>query len=230
MIDKTMTKQRERILREKSGEFPRWTRTFQSFLEIAFDSLRMQQAEEENVWTDTQLMYEEILFAMIGMSGVRDEWEEPEFLPLAVTAGLEVICLAEKIESLFYFGTDNLGFFLSTNLNYAENIRKMDDNFWFRMSELSQLGNLDLWEARGYTDAQKRMEPHFHRKTKSKVFQMIRASIALEKHDGSCMDLGSVIVRWSYDTPWELLLEKGALALRNLYKINEALWKKRGKD
>lgn len=58
---------------------------------------------------------------------------------------------------------------------------------------------------------------------------MIRASIALEKHDGSCMDLGSVIVRWNYDTPWEQLLENGALAFRSLYKINEALWRKRGK-
>lgn len=137
-----MTKQSEKVLREKSGEFPRWTRTFRSFLEIAFDRLRMQQADEEDVWIDTRMMYEEILAAMIGMSGVRDEWEEPQFLPLAVTAGLEVICRAGKIESLYYFGTDELGFFLSTDLSYAENIRKMDDNFWFRMSELSQLGNL----------------------------------------------------------------------------------------
>jgi len=34
----------------------------------------------------------------------------------------------------------------------------------------------------------------------------------------------------NYDTPWELLLEKGALILRNLYKINKAFWKKREKD
>ena len=224
-----MIKQSEKILREKSGEFPRWTRMFRSFLEIAFDRIRMQQSDEADVWSGTRMMYDEILVAMIGMSGVRDEWDGPQSLPLAVTAGLEVFYRAEKVESLYYFGTDELGFFLSTNLSYAENIRKMDDNFWFRVSELSQLGMLDLWESRGYTDAQKRREPHFHRKSKSTIYQMIRASVALEKHEGNCMDLGSVIVRWNYNTPWEQLLENGALAFRNLYKINEALWRKREK-
>ena len=59
---------------------------------------------------------------------------------------------------------------------------------------------------------------------------MIRNSIAMDKHYGSCEDPGAVFVRWNYVTPWKELLEKGAHALRNLYRINYELWKKRKKD
>jgi hypothetical protein len=50
--------------------------------------------------------------------------------------------------------------------------------------------------------------------------------VAWEKEDGSADDLGMVIIRWKYDTPWEELLDKGSAAFHNLYRINEALWKK----
>ncbi len=175
---------------------------------------------------NTEEMYHDILKTMIAMSGIRDEWGEQLTMPMAVPAGLEVIHRAERITCPFRFGTDELGFFLSTDLIYAEHIRKMDDAFWFRMAELSQIGRLDFWENRGWTDAQVRQEPWYHKKTKSLIFQMIRTSIALEEHHGDCQDLGAVIVRWDYKTPWSELLEKGTHAFINLYRINEALWKK----
>jgi hypothetical protein len=35
---------------------------------------------------------------------------------------------------------------------------------------------------------------------------------------------------WNYDTPWNELLDKGATAFHNLYRINESLWKRRSKS
>ncbi len=116
-----MTKRAEKIIRERSNEFPHWTRTFRSFLEISYGYLRS---------TDT--VEADILTTLILISCVRDEWDGPRFFPLAVKCGLEVIFRAEKIENQFMFGTNEHRFFLSSNLTYAENLRKMNDDFWKR--------------------------------------------------------------------------------------------------
>ena len=224
-----MTTLAERIILEKAEEFPHWSRTFRSFLEISFNNASYQSADEADIWMNTEIMYAEILDTLIRISGVRDDWEGPLFFPLAVKGGLEVIFHAKKNESRYVFGTDEFGFFLSTDLSYAENIRKMNDDFWYMLSELSQLGELDLWENIVLPDSEVRKEPYLHRKSKSKIYSLIRNSIALEKHYGTCEDLDSVIVRWKYDTQWKELLEKGAPAFKNLYKINYELWRKRRK-
>ncbi len=87
------------------------------------------------MWLDTEVLYEEILETLISMSGVKDEWEGPEVFPLAVKAGLSVHYRAARIESRYIFGTDEIGFFLQTDFSFAENIRKMNDDFWFMMGE-----------------------------------------------------------------------------------------------
>ena len=61
-----------------------------------------------------------------------------------------------------------------------------------------------------------RKEPWFHRKTNSKIFQLIRSAVAWEKEEGSPEDLGMIIVRWKYDTSCENLLDKGSAAFHNL--------------
>ena len=225
-----MTKRADRIIREKSAEFSHWSETFNTFMAMSYNDVAYQAADEADIWMDAEIMYEEILDAMIRISGIRDEWEGPLFLPLAVKGGLEIIYRAAKIESQYIFGTDEIGFFLSTDLSWAENLRKMNDDFWFMMAELSQLGKLDLWENVVLPDSEVRKEPYLYRKSKSQIYSLIRNSIALEKHYGTCEDLGSIIVRWNYDTPWDELLEKGTRVFRNLYMMNYELWRKRRKN
>ncbi len=225
-----MTKRADRIIREKSAEFSHWSETFNTFMAMSYNDVAYQADVVADIWMDTEIMYEEILDAMIRISGARDEWEGPLFLPLAVKGGLEVIYRAAKIESRYIFGTDEIGFFLSTDLSFAENLRKMDDGFWFMMAEISQLGKLDLWENVVLPDSEVRKEPYLYRKSKSKIFSLIRNSIAIEKHYGICEDLDSIIVRWNYDTPWVELLEKGAQAFKNLYRMNYELWRKGRKN
>ena len=147
-------------------------------------------------------------------------------LSLAVKAGLSVHYRAARIESRYIFGTDEFGFFLQTGFSFAENIRKMNDDFWFMMGELSQLGRLHRWENIFFADSEIRQEPWFHRKSGSHIYSLIRNAILLEKKHGSAEDLDSLYVRWDYDTPWEELLEKGGHAFKNLYRMNRALWQK----
>ena len=112
----------------------------------------------------------EILDALISVSGVKDEWEGPEFFPLT--------------ESRYIFGTGEIGFFLQTDFTYSENIRKMNDDFWFMMGELSQLGKLDRWENIAFRESEMKQEPWFHRKSGSHIYSLIRNAILLEKKYG----------------------------------------------
>jgi hypothetical protein len=222
-----MTGKAEHIIKELSPKFPEWTRNFRRFLESYYSDIYVTETAEREIWVSMEKIYASVLESMIRLSGIRDQWEGPEFLPLAVDAGMEVFYRANKLECPFYFGTDEHGFFLSTDLMYSEMLRKMDDRFWFQMAELTRFGELDLWENRAWPVSRARQEPWFHRKSKSRIFHLIRSAVAWEKEEGSADDLGMVIIRWKYDTPWEELLDKGSSAFRNLYRINESLWKKR---
>ena len=138
-----MTARIAKIIKEKSELFPDWTRVFNSFLRMSYGAPGFATLDEGGLWLDTEILYEEILDTMIRISGVKDEWEGPEVFPLAVKAGLSVHYRSARIESRYIFGTNEAGFFLQTDLYYAEHIRKMNDDFWFMMGELSQLGRLD---------------------------------------------------------------------------------------
>lgn len=115
---------------------------------------------------------------------------------------MEVFYRAEKIESRYVFGTDELGFFLSTDLFNTENIRKMNDDFWFMLSELSQLGTLDFFQSTCVSPEAERKEPLLHKKSKSIVYSLIQNSIALEKYYGT-NEAGQLIIssQTSIDKP-----------------------------
>jgi len=178
------------------------------------------------MWGFIQDLYSTLLESMIKMSGIRDEWEGPRFLPMSVKAGLDVYYRSLKQECPFHFGTDELGFMMSAPLVYSENLRKMDDQFWFNMAEITRLGKTELWENRIFPESHIRKEPWFHRKTKSTIFELVAKAIAWEREAGSSEDLGTLFVRWDYDTPWVELLDKGSAVFHNLYSINKALQKK----
>ena len=224
MIPKT-----EKIIRKKISEFDNWTDTKYSFLTMSMNTGDYSNDEQAFIWTDTDLMYSQIFETFLEIDNFRDGWTKEMSMPLAVDRGLAVYYRAEKTETLYHFGTDELGFFLSTDLFDTENIRKMNDQFWFMFSELSQLGTLDLFENKVVPYAEERKAPYLHRKSKSILYTLIQHSFALERYYGTNEDMGSIIVRWDYDIPWDELLDKGWQALRNLYRMNLELWKKRVK-
>jgi len=222
-----MIRKSEYILKELYPKFPEWSLDFGRFLGLFYPDISIPEPEEQKIWESIENIYATVLESIISLSGVRDKWDGPEFLPLAVNAGFEVYYRSDKLECPFHFGTDENGFFLSTYLICSENIRKMDDRFWFHMAELTCFGKLDFWENRVFPESRTRQEPWFHRKSKSRIFHLIRTAVAWEKEEGLAEDLGMIIIRWNYNTAWEELLRKGSAAFHNMYRINEALSKKR---
>ncbi|MBN2863791.1 MAG: hypothetical protein JXN62_11545 [Bacteroidales bacterium] len=154
--------------------------------------IRIPETDEQKIWKSIEKIYATVLESIINMNRVSDKWDGPEFLPLAVNAGLEVFYRSDKLECPFYFGTDENGYFLSTDMVYSENIRKMDDRFWFQMAELTHFGKLDLWENRVFPESRVRQEPWFHRKSKSLIFHLIRSAVAWEKEEAFAGDLGMI--------------------------------------
>ncbi len=221
-----MNRGEQKIIKELYPKFPEWNRDFRKFLGLFYQDILIPDTDEHKIWESMETIYATLSESMISLSGVRDKWDGPGFLPLAVNAGLEVFYRSDKLECPFHFGTDENGFFLSAHMIYSENIRKMDDRFWFQMAELTRFGKLDIWENRVFPESRVRQEPWFHRKSKSLIFHLIRSAVAWEKEEGFAEDLGMIIVRWKYDTAWEELLRKGSAAFHNLYLINEALYKK----
>jgi len=143
-----MFRKTEKILKNLYPKFPEWSRDFREFLGMFYSDIWVPESDEQKIWVSTENIYATVLESIVSMSGINDRWEGPEFLPLAVKAGLEVRYRSAKLECPFYFGTDEQGFFLSADLLYSEMIRKMDDNFWYQVAELTRFGKLDLWEHR----------------------------------------------------------------------------------
>ena len=195
-----MNRKAGKILKDLYPKFPEWSRDFREFLGLFYPDIRIPQPDKQKIWESIEDTYAAVLESIIRMSGINDRWEGPAFIPLAVKTGLEVHYRSLKLECPFIFGTDQQGFFLSADLLYSEMIRKMDDNFWYQMAELTRFGKLDLWEHRAWPETLVRKEPWFHRKSGSRIFQIIRSSVALEKEDGSADGLGMIIIRWNYDT------------------------------
>ncbi len=176
-----------------------------------------------------KLLCTEIFSTLFEINNFRDTWNGPHMILLAVPRGMEITYWSEKIDSIHKFGTDQKGFFLETNLLHVDNIRKMNDDFWLLICELSQLGKLDLFQGTVVPPREIREHPFLHKKSKNILYSLIRGSLALESYYGTNEDFGFIIVRWTYDSSWDELLDKGWRVLRNLYRINYELWKKRVK-
>jgi hypothetical protein len=219
----------EKIIREKSEDFVLWTGTYRSFLEMSLDAVYYSEEDRASIWNDVELLYMEIFDTLFEITSFRETWNGPHVMPLAVPRGLEVNYWAERIGSMYNFGTDHQGFFLETNLLNVHNMRKMNDDFWFTVSELSRLGKLDFFQGTVVPPGEARKRPLLNRKSKSILYSLIQGSLSLESYYGTSEDIGSIIVRWSYNIPWDDLLNNGWRVLRNLYRINYELWKKGSK-
>ena len=102
-------------------------------------------------------------------------------------------------------------------------IRKMDDTFWFKLAELSQLGKLEYFIRRVPESGEIRQFPYLHGKSRSALFTLIQDAISSDMLNGSTNYLGTFIVKWKYTASCEKFLSSAILALKNLYYLNKAL-------
>lgn len=84
-----MTGKAYRTLKKYSPKFPEWTRDFRRFRELFNQEIYVPENEEQVIWESIEELYATVLQAMITMSGIKDRWMGPEFLPMALDNGLE---------------------------------------------------------------------------------------------------------------------------------------------
>ena len=139
--------------------------------------------------------------------------------------GHSVVFRAKKLEEDYELGYDGRGFFLSTQFQHPEHLRRMDDSFWYELLSLWNLGsveyqpNIPVGTETGAA-AEKKL------KSKSETFRIIRDVVLLEsqEYDSIC-DLGGLDVRWTPDVDIGELIVRGDHALRILYDVNYRLWR-----
>ena len=215
------------LVKKNTPNFPRWSNTFNEFRAIQMDESGLFPEDESQVWKDLQMLCMEMMDLLIEASNIRETWDPIHFLPLVSPIGLEAIYQTHSIPGTYIFCMNEKGFFLETVLHHPEGIRKMNDTFWFRLAELSQLGNLDYVIERVPEPGEARQFPSLHKKSKSKLFTLIQDAIATEQVLGSTGHLGILQVQWKFDTPWDTLLTHALPTLQNLYFLNKALYEKK---
>lgn len=85
-----MNRKAGKILKDLYPKFSGWSGDFREFLVLFKPDIRIPQADEQKIWESIENIYATVLESIISMSGINDRWEGPEFIPLAVKAGLEV--------------------------------------------------------------------------------------------------------------------------------------------
>ncbi len=224
---KNMSKAAEVLIRKHTASFPDWSQCVNRFREIQMYESMIIPEDEFQICNDLYLICLEIMESLIEASNIKENWNHLHSLPSGSSGGLEIIYQSVAVKNNYTFGFDDVGFFLDTELSNMEGFRKMDDTFWFKLAELSQLGKLEYSMDRIPEPGDIRESPYLHRKSKSTLFTLIQDAIATEKLYGSPDYMGILIVRWKYNTSWEKLLCNAVHALQTLYYLNKTLEAKR---
>ena len=168
-----------------------------------------------------QLLFEFLSIIQKG-SKVRERFSLPQ---LALTiVGDAVVVDSEKLKLSITFGIYMNRFYLESSFNYPEHMGKVDDEFWFNLCSLSQLGRVEFQEHTcPDTELSRKLEKK-HRAMKSSVLAAIQNYIICTDND--CINDGSLEVSWSINTDLGELLHKASRVFACLYKMNYQLYRR----
>jgi hypothetical protein len=139
--------------------------------------------------------------------------------------GLDVIIRSQKTESIYYFGIDRTRIYLTTQLRYPENIRFMEDSFYWEILNLKVLGEFNLEENGSHPSKLKKMYPKFFNNSKSNIYRLLRNNIVDSTLDEQIREVENFKISWPSDINLTEFITKSSLAFKVLYKLNYELWK-----
>lgn len=215
------------ILKKNETNYCKWNDIFRSYLDLTFNRSSFNDEQSLEIIYSTDSLLSEIAKGFKEYGKFKDTWEEDH-------CQLDIYGQSIRLKSLktgiyFDLGVDKNSFYLQCNLSYAENLKKMGDDFWNSYLQLSELGNFRFEENWGIGFKE---EKYFNNK-KSSLFQLLRnylikdlENIDLEEWERNYdFDLGWLIVKWEFGISWEDLIKKTCPAFKILYQLNYQLWK-----
>ncbi|HNW82187.1 MAG TPA: hypothetical protein PKG52_04770 [bacterium] len=134
---------------------------------------------------------------------------------------------SKKTGNTFEIGIEYDYIFLKMNVQFAENIKHMSDEFWKLVTKTGELGDLVFKEDNFIGN--KNMNRF--KNNKSIIFRMIRNYVILSLNDEGDLDspgyLGWLEIKWKFNENWEQILINLCQAFKYFYQMNYMLWKTR---
>ena len=210
------------IINKNKHNFQDWDNVHFKYMDYLFGDSEYNDDEAVEITKNTVKMYQQFLSIFINYGKFKDKWSEISFMPIIF--GLYIQIYSEKTRSSYDFGFDENGFFLNYNLQYYQNIKKMNDEFWLNFITLSQYGDFEFVDNTCINSNMLFEFKNIFKFNRSNLFRFIRNSIFIDTNQVHDIDFGSLQIRWE-NSNWEQLLINGCQAFKKLHKIDYLLWK-----
>lgn len=217
----------EKIINLNSKKFENWSQQMLLQNRKSTNYNDLKDIERDKIFYSTNEMLFEIAQCFFRYGNFRDEWDTSR-CQLNVD-GQNLILRSKKMNQEFLWGLGYNKFYIECHLYNVKNLRYMTDDFWEKILELNNYGEIKFNENLALNSNQKKQ---FGNNT-SNVFRLIRNYILFldEKLNyNACkndleMDLGWFEIQLDSGSSWKNLLENSCKAFKNLYQINYQLWK-----
>ncbi|MEQ7802237.1 hypothetical protein ABDJ41_20745 [Pedobacter sp. ASV1-7] len=217
----------EKIISANEKNFEKWDEQLQEHWDLPFHSGVTDPQEVSRIFYQTNDLLYAIAQNFITYGKFKDTWDISKCSHNVF--GQHLYLNSEKLDINFYWGVDQDTFYIESFMIHPENLRHMTDEFWEMLLELKTIGKLEL---NCPTLLSPELRPFMENKTSS-VFQLIRSfmlqQLEVMKNNPFGaeyqVNLGTLVMKWDFNTPWGQLLEQSCKAFKMLYSMNYMLWK-----
>lgn len=202
--------------------FREWTKIMTDYKNNRLGEVNLNEDDSiKNIYAVAGI-FSDILKFSSKVGQFKDEWNEPTFM--LHMEGIDVSLKSKKTNIPIEMGFDYKGFYLKSYILFGEGIRYMNDDFWLIYLNLKNYGDFKFDTNAGISGKNEH-EVKILKNNRSNLFVLVRNYLLMEVHNGEVSDLGHITLRWSWQTHWEVLIEKASMTFKDLYKLNYLLWK-----
>lgn len=218
-MDEKLTK----LLDQNSHKFHDWVKTINEHNAMSNPDSNLTKEQKFELVDKTAEVLAQISELYFKYGAFKDKFDNSK-MSLDVY-GLHIFIESKKIGCVFQLGIDEKGFYLSTYMRYAKNLRHMDDNFYKEILSLMELGEFELQENERYGNQVTSKYEDLYKNQKSKIFRILRNYfVGLSEKEINVL-LGEFLIYWPYDTAFSDVIYNSCLAFKKLYRLNYSLWK-----
>lgn len=218
----------QNIIDNNSIHFDKWIATINKFDDLARDLNRTDDFENyQNISREAVNVLAGVFEMCKTYGRFKDDWDYSSYYENLY--GVDLIIESKKMNTRFFLGLDNKGFYLRADLNNEENLRNMKDDFWKKLLSLKDYEGFEYEEREGFSRETKRQYPELFHTYKGMIFRIFRKYF-LDITDTSVYNngvgcLGEFRVSWTGKTPFEIILAELCQVFKILYELKYALWK-----